>query len=30
VGTSGTDMTVDNTSFATGQGFTITSLSITA
>lgn len=30
VGTSGTDMIVDNTSFATGQQFTITSFTITA
>lgn len=30
VGTSGTDMIVDNTSFASGQSFTITSFTITA
>jgi hypothetical protein len=30
VGTSGTDMIVDNTSFAAGQAFTITAFTITA
>jgi hypothetical protein len=30
VGTSGTDMIVDNTSFASGQAFTITAFTITA
>ena len=30
VGTSGTDMIVDNTSFASGQSFSITTFSITA
>lgn len=30
VGTSGTDMTVDNTSFAMGQTFTISSFTLTA
>jgi hypothetical protein len=30
VGTSGTDMIVDNTSFATGQSFTVTAFTLTA
>jgi hypothetical protein len=30
VGTSGTDLVVDNTSFATGQSFTVTAFSLTA
>lgn len=30
VGTSGTDMIVDNTSFATGQSFTVNSFTLTA
>jgi hypothetical protein len=30
VGTSGADMIVDNTSFATGQSFTVTTFTLTA